>query len=103
MTEDRIYEALKSRNRQLARLWRAGQLGHYGGLVGALFSVAYWTGAFIVEVARSGPEHLLTGPGGLAVTVVSLFAGLMVCSVVLKYYALKRAGVDLGLLGQEAD
>ena len=103
MTQRRIYQAVKSRNRPLAWLWRIGQAGHYGGLIGMLFNVAYWTGALIVEVSRFGADRLWARVGLGATTVTSLFAGLTVLSVLLKYYALKRAGVDLALLGQETD
>jgi hypothetical protein len=103
MAEHELYQILRQRSRGLAWLWRAGQIGQYGGLVGALFSVAYWTGAFLVETAHSKSMLVSARAGMQALVVVSGFAVLLVCSVVLKFYAIKRAGIDLGSLGQETD
>lgn len=103
MTRRQIYHALRRRNRRLAAVWLIGHAGHYGGLLGTLISVACGTGALIVQVSRYGPELFWTTAIERSACLAVAFPTLMTLSILLKYYALKRAGVDLALLGQETD
>src|SRR4051812_8274882 len=96
-----LLNALRRRGRGFAWLWRAGQLGQVVGLLGLACSILYSIVTILIATMSSGPA--LNWPQFTIRTVSSVggFFALLVLSVVLKAYIVKRAG--LHSFGEEAE
>ena len=86
------YLLLRQRSGRLAWLWWLGHLGRRVALAGAVLVPPGWLAASW-EQRKSAQAPATLWPGSIqALACLAVCAGLLVASVILKNFALKRGG-----------
>jgi hypothetical protein len=98
-----LFNALRQRGRAFAWFWRAGQLGQVLSLLGLTCSILYSVLTLLITATGSGRTLAWTQFFIRTVSLVGGFLALLVLSVLLKSYIVKRAGLHDPSFGEEAE